>query len=254
MCVIRNKNKRNLTIDLRAIIANDYLQSKKTKFQKWKDTILKYVAWVGIILYLMLSFGTWSGNISIWKANASEGQNLAFLAHFPEKSTVIWCYNSWTKEIREAKRCTRWGDHNIILPPQSQIKIWLKYFNEFEIINRLALVNFESSFNPNAGNYFAKWYVQTLRKYKISPDIDSQLQWLKNRQKYQKVKFTKNWSKRCWYYWSNNNYKDWFEAWEYWVLSCLYRYHYHSKKGTWYSKRGIKTTKFYKEYIFWIKD
>jgi len=43
-----------------------------------------------------------------------------------------------------------------MLPPRSQIKIWLKYFNEFEIINRLGIVNFESSFDENAGNKYAK--------------------------------------------------------------------------------------------------
>lgn len=181
----------------------------------------------------------------------ANNDNNWFLKYFPNnQKIIIWCYNKISRKIRKSDKCYYKWDSNIILPTKSQIKIWLKYFNKNEIINRLALVNFESWFNPFAWNNYAYWYVQTLRKYHINPDIDSQLQWLKKRQNEQKVKYTSRGSKRCWIYWNQYNYIDWFNSGEYWVLSCLYRYHYNSKKWVWYSNRGIKITKFYKKTIF----
>jgi len=195
-------------------------------------------------------------NVTVSEKNKANydvmGEYGYYLSHFPTEKTVIGCYNDRDKTTREASKCTRWGDHNITLPPRSQIKIWLKYFNPFEITNRLAIVNFESNFDENASNPYAKGYVQTLRKWNIPKDIDSQLQWLAKRQKSQgKVQVWK--SKRCGYYWKNHNFTDWYEAWEYGVLSCIYRYHYHAYKGMWYAKRWVTTTKFYKEYMFWLK-
>jgi hypothetical protein len=187
------------------------------------------------------------------KTHASEGQNLAFLARFPDENTVIWCYNDRTKKAREASKCTQWGDHNIILPARSQIKEWLKVYNHFEIVNRLGIVNFESWFREYVWNPHAYWYVQTLRKWNIKPEIIPQLTWMKNRQFYQKKKFAANGSRRCWYYWDHDNLKDWFEAGEYGVLSCLYRYHYHSQKWTWYAQRWIAVTKYYKWYMYWYE-
>lgn len=249
-----------MTIDLKAMMADEYLQSKKTKMDILKEKTVKMVSVAGIIWFLIVSMVGW-GIITPEKANGYTEDEINnelgyFLARFPDEKTVIGCYNDRTKQVRElweAKGCYKWWDHNIVLPPRSQIKVWLKYFNEFEIINRLALVNFESNFDENANNPYAHGYVQTLRSHGVLKDIDSQLSWLKNRQSYQKVKYTKWGSKRCGYYWDNKNYKDGFEAGEYGVLSCLYRYHYHAHKGTWYAKRGIKATKYYKEYMFGIK-
>lgn len=242
-----------MTIDLKAIMAEEYLNSKKSKTILFKENTMKYVWIAGVIWFVIVCLVGW-GILTPNNANANDtGENLAFLAHFPEEKTVIGCYNDRTKQTREAARCTKGGDHNIVLPPKRQIKVWLKYFNAFEITNRLALVNFESNFDENANNPYAIWYVQTLRSHGVAKDIDTQLKWLHNRQNAQKVKYTRWGSKRCWIYWDSYNYKDWFAAGEYGVLSCLYRYHYHAHKGTWYAKRGITTTKFYKYYMFWIK-
>lgn len=251
------KFKMPMTIDLKGMMAQEYLDSKKTNITLLKEKLMKIITIVALIYFIIVICFGW-GVITPPKTNAYdniEQEYGYFLAHFPEEHTVIGCYNDITKktyELWEAEYCYKRGDHNIMLPPRSQIKIWLRYFNEFEIVNRLALVNFESSFIEENGNKHAYWYVQTLRKYNIAPDIDSQLKWVYDRQQQQKK--VKVWnSNRCGYYWSNYNYKDWFEAGEYWVLSCLYRYHYHAHKWTWYAKRGIKTTKFYKKYMFWIE-
>lgn len=241
------------TIDLKAIYAKEYLDSKKTKMDNFKETWIKIVAWVGIFYYILTLLFGW-GMFIPNEANANNtGENLAFLNRFPEHTSVIGCYNDYTKKVREGTKCTQKGDKNVSLPPRSQIKVWLKYYNEFEIINRLAIVNFESNFNENAQNSHAIWYVQTLRSHGVAPDIDSQLKWMSNRQASQKVKYTAWGSKRCGYYWENDNVKDGFEAWEYGVLSCLYRYHYHAYKGTWYAKRGIEATQYYKRYMFGYK-
>ena len=80
----------------------------------------------------------------IFKADANI--NNKFINRFPLENTIIGCYNSITKTTREDTFCNIQGDHNIILPAREQIKEWLKYYNEAQIVNRLALVNFESSF------------------------------------------------------------------------------------------------------------
>ena len=247
------KLKMPLTIDLREIQAREYLQTKKTNMDNIKENLIKIIAIIGMFYYLVALLFGWGiitpNNVEAYQ----EGENLAFLARFPDNKTIIGCYNDKTKTARAGKKCTKAGDHNIFLPARSQIKIWLKYFNEYETINRLSLVNFESSFIPENGNKYAYGYVQTLKSYNIAPDINSQLNWLKNRQSYQKVKYSRSGSKRCGYYWDHKNYKDGFNAWEYGVLSCLYRYHYHAHKGTWYAKRGIEGTLYYKWYMFWYE-
>jgi len=74
-----------------------------------------------------------------------------------------------------------------MLPTVSQIEIWREVFpNDEMIINRLPIVNFESGFDEYAGNKYAKGYVQTLRSYSIPPDVESQLEWMRDRQDSQK--------------------------------------------------------------------
>ena len=255
------QNNLSQTIDLRSIIENE---KEQELIKAWYITdltliekmMIKFPFVIKILILLWLTFLIFVIMLPFTKTNANEEQNWYFLSHFPTNKTIIWCYNDRTKETRESKKCNKLWDHNIKLPPRWQIKIWLKYYNEFEIINRLALVNFESDFEESAENPYARWYVQTLKKWNISPDIDSQLNWMKNRNKtYSKECYNwKTWKVRwCGYYWNNYNTKDWFEAWEYWVLSCLYRYHYNADYGIWYAKRWVKVTKFYKYYMFWIK-
>ena len=234
--------KRSNTIDLKYMNAKEYVDNIEwnTNFMKKSKKILVFV-WIA--WYIVSCFYGW-GIVYPKTANADHTeQNMSFLARFPDEKRVIGCYNDITLQVREESRCTTPWDHNIILPAESQIKEWLKYYNEYEIINRLALVNFESSFNESASNKYAKWYVQTLRTYSIPNDINSQLSWMKNH----KEAYTR---KICRKYWNQRNSYDWFDAGEYWVLSCMYRMHYHAYKWTWYAKRGILTTKFYKWYMF----
>ncbi len=253
------KTNLNNTIDLAWIIENerqDYLikNGYLEDFTLYEKFIMKFPRITKILLVWGVCFLVLAVLIPITKASAYEGENHArFLNYFPVEKTLIGCYNDRTKKTRgldKSWRCLKGWDHNIKLPPRKDIVVWLKYFNEFEIINRLSIVNFESDFEETAENPFAKWYVQTLKSHGVKPDINSQLKWLKKRQDAQKVVKTRGGSLRCGYYWNNYNYKDGFEAGEYGVLSCLYRYHYHAHKGTWYAKRGIKGTKFYKEYLF----
>jgi hypothetical protein len=241
---------KNPTIDVKYITSLEYVQDN-SRFHKHSFFIILFLSilliiaiWITFIKTTNADNTTITDNVPI-----KVDSNYNFLQKFPDEHTVIWCYNDRSKTTREASICTMWWDHNIILPPKKHIKKWLTVFNEKETVNRLALVNFESSFKENAENKYAKWYVQTLKKWKIKPEIIPQLEWMKNRQKYQKVKISSSGSKRCWYYWDNYNYKDWFPAWEYWVLACLYRYHYNANTWTWYAKRWILTTKFYKNYL-----
>lgn len=205
------------------------------------------------VLFILVLVG---GILNTGAVEAKTEDHDRFLAHFPLETRVIGCYNSYTKETREDYICTKPWDKNIKLPARSQIVKWLKYYSEHQILNRLALVNFESWFNIYAVNDRAKWYVQTLKSHNVDIDIDSQLAWLKNRENktYARLSFAgKYWKVRgCGSYWNTTNFKDWFAQWEYAVLACMYRFHYDSNKGSWYAKRGMKVTKFYKEYMFWI--
>ena len=55
------------------------------------------------------------------------------------------------------------------------------------IVNRLPVVNFESSFNPNASNGIARGYVQTLKKWNVGTSITDQLTRMVNRMEHQKT-------------------------------------------------------------------
>lgn len=92
--------------------------------------------------------------------------------------------------------------------------------------------NIKSSFNKNAENWHAKWYVQTLKSYNIKPDIVSQLTWKKNRQDEQKINKSK-----CWKF-------TWKEQ-----QKCIYRYHYHSRKWYNYAEKSYKIYEYYKNYF-----
>lgn len=240
---------RENTIDLKYINAKEYIDKIEWN-TSLKKNLKKYIVIIGVIWYIASVFTAWA---IIYPKNANASVSESFLSRFPEKETkVVWCYNDFTKKVREGTKCTQKWDKNISLPPQDQIKVWLKYFTEQEIINRLGIVNFESNFNENAKNSHAIWYVQTLRSHWVAKDIDSQLKWLSDRQREHKKVYSGK-SKRCGYYWENNNEKDGFILWEYWVLACLYRYHYHATKGTAYAERGIEATLYYKWYMYGYK-
>lgn len=179
--------------------------------------------------------------------------------HLSDSTKIIWCINSRTletKKPREDGTCYHawaWWQ-NIALPPRSHLQYWRKYWEDRQIVNRFPIVNFESSFNENASNPFAIGYVQTLRKYWIPKDIDSQLSWMKNREDWNVLK---EWvygksgkrSPRCWSYREQRNHKDWYNSWELAVLACMYRHHYHAHDGGWYSKKAMKARQYYFEYL-----
>jgi len=70
--ITKNKNKKNLTIDLKEMYAKEYLESKKWFFTKIIDKYIKYFTIIWFILYIMISLWTWNGFISISKTNATE--------------------------------------------------------------------------------------------------------------------------------------------------------------------------------------
>jgi len=174
-------------------------------------------------------------------------------SYIDKDKKIIWCINTYTNKTTATNNnwnCFNWPNwQNIMLPNKEQYKIWKEVFwSDRAIINRLSIVNFESWFNENASNKWAIWYVQTLRVYNISTDIKEQLIWMKNRQESQK-KYTAWWRLSCGYYWTHYNYKDWFNAWEDWVMACLYRYHYNANTWMWYSKKLMKTREYYLDYF-----
>lgn len=149
---------------------------------------------------------------------------------------VIGCIHSKTLETREPKKGACYygkGWQNIALPPESQMKVWKKVFsNDQMIINRLPIVNFESSFNEFAWNKYAVWYVQTLRSYKIAPDAESQLIWMKNRQDSQKK-------------WNCSQHKT-----ESRLMRCLYARHYGALTSNhWYPNKAMVARDFYISYF-----
>jgi hypothetical protein len=93
-----------------------------------------------------------------------------FLGQFPQEVKVIAC---WDKDIQEVTpayngNCLyKKNIQNIMLPPREHVEIWWEatHGEQRKIINQIALVNFESSFNPLANNNIAIGYVQTLRSY-----------------------------------------------------------------------------------------
>ena len=165
---------------------------------------------------------------------------MVYQANASETVRTIGCINSktlQTKPVNSIWNCFYWKNwQNISLPPDSHVKTWKKLFKtERSIINRLPIVNFESSFDENAWNKWAKWYVQTLRAYKIPKDVQSQLKWMKNRQESQKTWNCKQHSK------SEDR-----------MMRCLYARHYGAKTGfDWYPNKAMVARQYY---IDWFKN
>lgn len=103
-----------------------------------------------------------------------------------DKIQVVACLNEKNMTIHQPKNWNcylgqggKWK--NILLPPKSHIDQFKKIFgNDYKY--RLAIANFEGSFNENASNPYAIGYLQTLRTHKVKKDVVSQLTWLKNRE------------------------------------------------------------------------
>ena len=120
-----------------------------------------------------------------------------------DKIQVVACLNEKKMTIHQPNNGNcylgkggKWK--NILLPPKSHIDQFKKIFWD-DYKYRLAIANFEGSFNENAQNPYAIGYLQTLRSHKVKKDIVSQLNWLKNREdkntwvacgKYEKENFT----------------------------------------------------------------
>ena len=169
-----------------------------------------------------------------------------------ESTTIIGCMNMKNyNDIRppiDWKNCFygKWW-LNIKAPSDSELKeIMSAGYNHRQAVNRLAIINFESSFNINAGNKFAHWYVQTLRKWNISKDIKSQITWMKNREE-------RGYPKWCSRYWNEDNKLDKQPKWEDGVIACYYRYH-HGRYSYWYSKRAMAARNVYLYHYWYIKD
>ena len=247
--------RRPDVIDLRYMDAKKYVDSVEKRspvIEKFKNII----SFSGIAWFIIVCLYFWIPTLISDAGTSSTERNghAVFLNYFSEETRVIGCYNSISKTTREASSCTTRWDHNILLPDRKQIEVWLKYYNERQIINRLALVNFESAFRENVWNPHAFWYVQTLRSHWIAPDINSQLAWMSNREKIYRQEYFhgRSWRLRgCGFYWKNANVRDWFQAWEDGVLGCLYRYHYDANKGSWYAQRWILVTHYYRYYLLW---
>ena len=100
--IIKNKNKKNLTIDLKEIIAKDYLYSKKTNMHKLTETFVKYVAICGIIWFIIVSLVGWGILNPVKKVNASQGQILSIKDKIRLERLEV-CQNAFDKYKKTKK-------------------------------------------------------------------------------------------------------------------------------------------------------
>ena len=126
--------------------------------------------------------GWWEVQGSKEEVRHSEGKGIKASTEIK----VIACLNEKDMTIHDTNKgnCFLWNWwkwKNIMLPPQKDIDKFKEIFGD-DYKYRLAIANFEGSFKEDAGNPYAYWYLQTLRSYKIPPDITSQLNWLAKRE------------------------------------------------------------------------
>lgn len=147
--------RRPDVIDLKYIAAKKYVSSVEgtdTRFYTLISRMKKYIVISALAWLLLLSLFGWGILIPNTSEASNTLENTAFLDRFPDNSEgvrVIGCYNDHTRKIREGSSCTASGDKNIMLPPRSHVEVWLKYYNPRQIVNRLGIVNFESSFRED---------------------------------------------------------------------------------------------------------
>lgn len=143
---------------------------------------------------------------------------------------------------------------NISIPPRSHLQYFKKYFIEKDwslfcdttclnkIANRWALVNFESSFNPNTispTNDYGYIQVHGGRDFLWEEKIQTSLDWLDNRWK-------DHWISLCW---GKYNITDWETDNMY---KCLMMRHNGQKSlNNFYSLRGLSAKKFY---LSWFNE
>lgn len=122
-----------------------------------------------------------------WSSKVTQG--LGTKVAITDEKIVVACLNENNMTIHPARNTGLTGCFlgkggkwkNIMLPSKKDIKVFKKTFWD-DYKYRLAIANFEGGFDENAGNKYAKWYLQTLRTYNIPNDIVSQLNWLKKRE------------------------------------------------------------------------
>ena len=190
--------------------------------------------WWLIALWLFAIF-------SPWAVRAANREAFNIKNYLEEDIKIIWCYNKHNHETR--KTTDKWNCHywnwwfNIMLPPKSHATARNNVFNwnAREIINRLPVVNFESSFRPDAENSIAIWYVQTLKRRQADTSIEWQLEWMKSRMNQQKTQWTCSYTK-----WSS----------EEMILRCLYKRHYWQLSDRdRYPERMIRVRNYYYDYF-----
>jgi hypothetical protein len=197
----------------------------------------------GVIIGMLIGMCFWLPE----SAQAQEEKNrwTEFTKQFPEEIKIIACWDDIIKEIVPPQewKCLFHSDlKNVMLPPREHVEIWWEatHWEQRKIINQIALVNFESSFNPYASNDIAIWYVQTLKSYWIGTWIFEQLNYLQEAQ--------------AWY-------KEWIcstQETEYQIVSCLACRHLGCTKkinwvynfwNHWYVIRYQKARAYYLQYI-----
>lgn len=167
----------------------------------------------------------------------------------------IWCYLNWKAYTwKNDKWEVSCKGKNISIPPKKHLQYFKKYFVEKDwklfcdkaclnkIANRWALVNFESSFNPNAISKTSDYgYIQVhggkdfLWEHKIQTSLD----WLDNR-------WQDHWINLCA---KKYHISDWdSDA----MFKCLMMRHNGQKKlNNHYSLRGLSAKNFY---LSWLNE
>lgn len=196
-----------------------------------------------------------------------------------DSKKIVWCYNPTTNKFKEPKSndhtACYWdggGWQNIIVPPLDHIGEWKKVYNDMQIINRFALINFESGFDPNAkrescafvSNWWSTscdvWYVQMNDIHKPKNisykkrDTEQRLSITYSLQR-MKQREDRMLEQYCDQYWNIYNNKEWFQAWQDAVLACLYRVHnQNNETGSKRAKYRMKVRDFYLQYFTKIWD
>ena len=115
-------------------------------------------------------------DIDVPKTKIVLSDKVQVVACLNERNMTIHQPNNWNCYLGKGGK---WK--NIMLPSKSHIKHFKKIFWD-DYKYRLAIANFEGSFNEEAKNPYAIGYLQTLRSHKVKPDVVSQLNWLARRE------------------------------------------------------------------------
>lgn len=145
----------NYTIDLKAIIAKDYLESKKTDFQRLKEKAFKFLWIAGIIWFIVVSFFGWG--IFSTEANADNSYYcLVAKDRWADTDTLTrnGCIQESKIEAKDSKQTLKWNNrlYNVEVHKdriQTMKDMWL---SDTRILDLLAILNME------CGNYTGKCF------------------------------------------------------------------------------------------------